>query len=229
MSAPIAIKGSKDGLRLVLAEDAAWEEIVEALRGQLDRGTEFFHGAELTIDTGDRPLQEQELSAVLTLMQEHGLQPAALATGSREGRTAGRAVGIATRPTARAVAPQVSRDQSADNGLMTTRTLRSGQVIKHHGHVTLIGDVNPGAEIIATGSVVVWGRVRGTIHAGALGDTSAVVCALEMMPALLRIADMMARQPDEQPEPSARSPELARIDQDGIVVEPWDGLKRQHS
>lgn len=229
MSIPIAIKGSKDGLRLVLAEDAVWADVLVALRSQLERSPEFFHGASLTIDTGGRELQPEELSAMLEVLRDHSLQPAALATSSREGRSAGRAAGLTTQPAARpaplGAGPAVAsgqRGQDPESGLLVTRTLRSGQVLRHHSHITIIGDVNPGAEVIAGGSVLVWGRVRGTVHAGALGDESAIVGALELMPALLRIADLMARTPDQRPN----GPETARIDAGEIVVAQWEGIKR---
>lgn len=222
MTTPIAIKGNKDGLRLVLAEDVAWDDVLAALRSQLERGTDFFHGAELTIDTGERAISDDELKAVLDLMREYGLQPAALATSSREGRNAGRTVGISTRPATRQTITQQQREQVGDGALLVMRTLRSGQVLRHHSHVTIVGDVNPGAEVIAAGSVIVWGRLRGTVHAGALGDTTAVVGALELMPALLRIADMMARTPDQKPG----GPELAKIEGETIAVEQWEGIKR---
>jgi len=218
MKEPFAIKGSRDGLRLVLDEDASWDEILIALRDQLERGTEFFHGAELTVETGERPLGDGEFDTLLGLLNEHGLYPAALATNTREGRNAGRVAGIATRPTTRIASPPATREQAGDGALLVARTLRSGQVLRHHGHVTVIGDINPGAEIIAAGSVVVWGRLRGTVHAGALGDRGAVVCAIEMMPALLRIADQMARTPDQRPA----GPETACIQDDRIVVEAWE-------
>jgi septum site-determining protein MinC len=229
MSTPIAIKGTKDGLRLVLAEDAAWSDVLTALRSQLERSPEFFHGASLTIDTGGRELQPDELSAVLEVLREHSLQPAALATSSREGRSAGRSAGLITQPPPRsdqrqpAASPGAAqRGQDADSALLVTRTLRSGQVLRHHSHITIIGDVNPGAEVIAGGSVVVWGRVRGTVHAGALGDESAVVGALELAPSLLRIAGLMARTPDQRPT----GPETARIEAGDIVVAQWEGIKR---
>jgi septum site-determining protein MinC len=221
MSAPIAIKGSKDGLKLMLAEDVAWEEVVAALRSQLERGTEFFHGAELTVDVGDRALEDSDLQSLLALMHEHGLQPTTLATNSREGRSAARAAGIAARPTNRN-APTTQRAGDTEAALMVARTLRSGQILHHHGHVTIVGDVNPGAEVVASGSVIVWGRLRGTVHAGALGDTGAVVCALELMPSLLRIADLMSRPPDQRPD----GPETARIKDGQIEVEQWEGKSR---
>ena len=221
MNAPIAIKGSKDGLRLMLSEEAAWDDVMAALRTQFERGTEFFHGAELTVDVGDRALAEDELQALLALLQEHGLQPGALATNSPQGRSAGRAAGITTRPTNRHVAPP-ARQSDTESALLVTRTLRSGQVLRHTGHVTILGDVNPGAEVIASGSVVVWGRLRGTVHAGALGDTTAQVCALELLPSLLRIADFMARSPDQR----TVGPEVARINDGQIEVEQWEGKAR---
>jgi septum site-determining protein MinC len=220
MTPPIAIKGSKDGLRLVLAEEADWSDVLDALRLQLERGAEFFHGAQLTIDIGARPISEHELHAVLALLQAHGLQPAHLATNTPEGRNAGRITGVPTRPAFRPSPQQAERDN--DGALLVVRTLRSGQVLRHHGHITIIGDVNPGAEVIAGGNVIVWGRLRGRVHAGALGDTSAVVGALELMPSLIQIADKMSRPPDQR----APGPETARIDGDVIQVELWEGSKR---
>ncbi len=220
MATPVSIKGGKDGLRLVLDEVAPWNDVLDELQERFSRGTEFFHGAEITIDTGGRALGEDDLSELLALMGEHGLQPSTLATSSREGRSAGRAAGIATRLPQRP-APGPARND-AEAGLLIQRTLRSGQVLRHHGHVTLIGDVNPGAEIVAGGSIVVWGRVRGTAHAGALGDTAAVICALELAPTLLRIADALARPPGSRPV----GPEMARMTAKGIEVEPWESGKR---
>jgi len=221
MATPISIKGGKDGLRLVLDEVAPWNEVLDELHERLSRGIEFFHGAQITVDTGERALSDDELADLLHLMGEHGLQPGTLATSSPEGRSAGRAAGITTRPPLRPAVEPPSND--ADAGLLVQRTLRSGQVLRHHGHLTLIGDVNPGAEVVAGGSIIVWGRLRGTAHAGALGDTAAVVCALELAPTLLRIADVLARPPESRPS----GPEMAHLTPKGIEVEPWESGKRQ--
>ena len=221
MATPVAIKGGKVGLRLVLDEAAPWDDVLDELHERLSRGVEFFHGAQITVDTGERALGDEELADLLHVMGEHGLQPNSLATSSREGRSAGRSAGITTRPAVRA-AP-AAPVQDADAAMLVQRTLRSGQVLRHHGHLTLLGDVNPGAEVVASGSIIVWGRLRGTAHAGALGDPEAVVCALELAPTLLRIADVLARPPGSRPS----GPEMARITPKGIEVEPWDSGKRQ--
>jgi len=71
-------------------------------------------------------------------------------------------------------------------------TLRGGQALHNLGNIVVIGDVNPGAELIASGDIVVFGALRGVAHAGAQGDAGARVIALELAPTQLRIATMIA-------------------------------------
>ena len=98
------------------------------------------------------------------------------------------------------------------------RTLRSGRSVRHAGHVIVVGDVNAGAEIVADGDVIVWGHLRGTVQAGANGDAEAIICALDLSPTQLRIADLIATSPARRGEPK---PELARIKDGQIVAERW--------
>jgi septum site-determining protein MinC len=111
--------------------------------------------------------------------------------------------------------------QDADLGVLIRRTLRSGQVVQYPGHVVVIGDVNPGAEIIAGGDIVVWGKLRGIVHAGATGDDEAVVCALSLAPLQLRIGNHIARAPEGR-EDLPEQPEMASVQDGEIVAEPWE-------
>jgi len=219
MSNLIVIKGSKDGLRIALDERAAWAELLEALRDQLGQAANFFNGAQAVVDIGERVLDEGQLAALLELMRQHGLRPEALASTARATRTAARAAGIAARPLSRESAANEERGEAA----FLQRTIRSGQVVRHYGHVTILGDLNAGGEIIAGGNVLVWGRLRGTVHAGALGDRKAVICALELAPTQLRIADLIARAPEGG---AGRFPEVAFVENDQIGVEPWETYRK---
>ena len=98
--------------------------------------------------------------------------------------------------------------------------MRSGQQLRHPGSITVIGDVNPGAEVVAGGDVVVWGKLRGTVHAGAMGNETAVVCALDLMPTQLRIAQYIARSPESRRRKP--TPEVARVRDGKIVAESWE-------
>lgn len=110
-------------------------------------------------------------------------------------------------------------------------TLRSGQVFRHAGTIMLIGDVNPGAEVISGGDIFVWGRLRGIVHAGAMGNERAVVCAIDFEPIQLRIAGYIAMSPKAVSNEPGRwfwrrnateKPEVARVMGRQIVVDVWD-------
>lgn len=221
MTTLVAIKGGKEGLRLHLHEAAGWSDVLGALRSQLDQGAQFFNGARVIIDIGNRSLTEEQLAELMTLMREHHLEALALASTSRESRSAARAAGVVARPVTRSA----TASESPDDALFVWRTVRSGQIVRHHGHVTIVGDVNAGAEVVAGGSVVVWGRLRGTVHAGALGDRTVIICAIELRPTQLRIADLIARAPDGA---AAGHPEVAYIDGDQIAVESWERYRRSN-
>jgi septum site-determining protein MinC len=108
----------------------------------------------------------------------------------------------------------------AADAVYVQRTLRSGFKLQHPGHVVVVGDVNPGAEIIAGGDVVVWGRLKGMVHAGAQGDENAIVCALDLSPTQLRIADQISIPPQRRGKPH---PEMARIQDGQVLAELWEG------
>jgi septum site-determining protein MinC len=108
---------------------------------------------------------------------------------------------------------------SDDTALFVNKTLRSGTRIEYPGNILVVGDVNPGAEIIADGNVIVWGRVRGMIHAGAKGDRLAFICALDLSANQLRIADEVSATLKPQKDPR---PEVASINGEGrLQAELW--------
>jgi septum site-determining protein MinC len=119
-----------------------------------------------------------------------------------------------------ALPPQISNVAVWEEAALCPRTLRSGQAVRYAGHVVVMGDVNPGAEIVAAGDVLVWGRLRGVVHAGASGNNNAIVSALQLTPTQLRIGTFIARAPDESPRP-LRGPEVARVRDGRILIEAW--------
>jgi septum site-determining protein MinC len=150
--------------------------------------------------------------------------PAADAVAPRAGEPA--PAGDRGRPaepssSARTIAARPASALEGTKGVLIRHLVRSGQVIRHTGHVVIIGDVNVGAEIVAGGDIVIWGRLFGTVHAGAMGDDSAVVCALDFSPLQLRIGNHVAR-PGEDARPAKRSAEVASVRDNLIVVQPWD-------
>ena len=63
-------------------------------------------------------------------------------------------------------------------------------MVNSAGHLTILGDVNPGAIVTAVGDILIWGKLRGEARAGVNGDKTRIICSLEMAPAKLVIADI---------------------------------------
>lgn len=80
--------------------------------------------------------------------------------------------------------------------LYLRKTIRSGQSISSDGNIVVIGDVNPGSEIIARGDITVWGILGGIAHAGSDGNNYARIRALKLNPVQIRIGEVFARRPD---------------------------------
>lgn len=97
-----------------------------------------------------------------------------------------------------------------------TRIVRSGQVLEVKGDLLLLGDVNPGGEVRATGSIYIMGKLQGIAHAGIDGDTEAVISASMMEPNQLRIASIISR-PSEVDE-TASYMEVGFMDRDSKQI-----------
>lgn len=218
----VTIKGTADGLVVTLGE-GEWDAEFAALTERIASSAKFFSGAQATLDVGARSLDAAEIARLRDLFGQQGGTLRGLVAADGTTRAAARALGLtASAPRARVAAPPRGENESR-SGLVVRRTVRSGQSVRHMGHVVIIGDVNPGGEVVAGGDVVVWGRLRGLVHAGATGDPDAWVCALHLAPTQLRIADLFSRAPDGAGEPKRHAlPEVARIRDGKIVVEAWD-------
>jgi septum site-determining protein MinC len=219
----ITIKGTSDGLIITLGA-GAWPGLVDELDRHLNQKAAFFKGGRVALRVGPRQLTRLQLESVGHILNRHKVTLWAIESDAPGTRHAAEQLGLETDLSPRAE-PEVTGEPApvGENSIVVQRTLRSGQTIHHPGHVVVIGDVNPGAEIKAGGSVVVWGRLSGTVYAG-MGDNGlgekAVVCALQLSPALLSIGKQITRSPagDNNPE---LIPEMASVQDNQIVAEPW--------
>jgi septum site-determining protein MinC len=132
-----------------------------------------------------------------------------------------RAAGAARAATP--VAPAAPRTTTAlpvgPATLYHSGTLRGGQTLQQIGNIVIVGDVNPGAELVASGDIVVFGALRGTAHAGAQGDASARVVALELAATQLRIATFIAADDGKR---KARGAEVAFVESERIAIAPFE-------
>lgn len=216
----VQIKGIRDGL-LATFSDAPWEDQRIALLSQIDERPSFFQGARLAMDVGPQILKVNDLVDLRDHLSERNVVLWAVVSDSPTTEQTSQLLGLATRISK--PRPEEQRQFAdtitEDTALFVNKTVRSGTRIEFPGHILIVGDVNPGAEIIAEGNVIVWGRVRGLIHAGAKGDRSAFICALDLSANQLRIADEVSATLKPQKDPQ---PEIASINSEGhLQAELW--------
>jgi len=222
----LSIKGTGDGLLIALG-DGPWDTVQASLLGMIDTRHEFFRGAQVALHVGDRVLDRDDIRKLRDRLAEHDVTLRAVLGDSAETARSARRVDLEAGLDLNARAethephdlPEIKPDETGIEGVLIRHTLRNGRTVRHAGHVVVIGDVNPGAQIIAGGDVLVWGRLRGTVHAGALGDDQALVCALDLRPMQLRIANLVAVGGDTGH--SRPRPEIAFVKNGQIVAEEW--------
>lgn len=218
----VTIKGTNEGLIISLGPGAL-PAVLEEMETRLGARASFFKGGRVALYVGDRPLSAEQLREIGHLLESMGVSLWAIVGDHPATRSAARELGLETHLHVPGAAPGQGADQPAHDetaGMVVRRTLRSGQAVHHAGHLVLIGDVNPGAELVAGGNIVVWGKLRGTAHAGAMGNEEAIICALQLSPSQLRIASFIARPPERSRPP--KTPEVASVQKGRIVVERWD-------
>lgn len=201
--------------------------VLEALSGGLDleplataAGLRFLAlddgGEELARRRALRPKREVQLSdAARSLVADFAGARADIADRRKRGEASVRRAIAAPQQ----VVPLAAAPPPVPGTLYHVGTLRGGQALEHLGNIVVIGDVNPGAELVASGDIAVFGALRGVAHAGAQGDTSARVHAIELAPTQLRIATFIAADAGDRAAASIQ-PETACVQNDRIVIYP---------
>jgi len=232
----IVIRGTRDGLVIILPERGETREVIQALAARVTSADRLFRDASVVLDYGTRKVDADELEMLRQMLVQNRITLNTVTATGFESRSAIRALGYSPlsampQPPQRGdeprYVPATPRDELPVR--YVRRTFRSGMSLHQPGHLMVLGDVNAGAELTAAGDIVVFGALRGVVHAGALGDTGAIVAALVMTPTQLRISNVYGRPTDSRPGdvPGAPTmgdgPCIAHLDGGELLVAPWYG------
>ena len=221
----IQIKGIREGLLVTLGE-GEWPLMQLSLMEKIVEKENFFQGAKLALDVGNRIIHAAELGTLRDRLADQKISLWAILSNSPITEKAAQDLGLATRisiPKPERIIKSIETSLTGDDAIFLRKTIRSGFKVVSNGHIIIFGDVNPGAEIIAGGSVVIWGRCQGVVQAGADGNKDAVVCALDLNPTQLRIAGSIAISPKRKGKPT---PEVAKIVSGQVIAETWNPKAR---
>ncbi len=181
----VTIKGTKDGLVLLLDDKCSFDLLVEELNDKLTAGSsQMLNGPVISVKVkaGNRYLtaeQKEKLIEVLKQKENLNLDH------------------IESEVITKAEAEEMRKDAQV---VTVSKVVRSGQVLDIQGDLLLIGDVNPGATVMATGNIYILGSLKGIAHCGTKGNEEAIIAASVMKPSQLRIAHHINRAPDSYPE-----------------------------
>src|SRR5436190_17128994 len=233
----IAIKGTRNGLLLTLEPETPFSELLNALSHRLSEAPGFFRGASLALYTRHRDLRISERTQLEELLANYQMSVTSLEQMlvAKQHEPEVIASNVASEPyidvgSNPPIIAEIQSEQTqvqidrldprdSDDTLFLRRTIRSGQAIQHASNIVILGDVNPGAEIVAGGDIIVWGVLRGMVHAGYPDNENAYVCSLHLAPVQLRIAHLLSRPPEGGEMQTL--PEVAAIRNGRIVVDTW--------
>ncbi|WP_121611549.1 septum site-determining protein MinC [Mesobacillus foraminis] len=199
----VTIKGTKDGLTLHLDDTCSYDELKKELDRKLSNSSRIQEEDKLLsvkVTVGNRYLTEQQQEELKELIrQKRNLIVEEIETN------------VLTREEA---------EQLKDENEIVSiaRVIRSGQVIEVSGDLLLIGDVNPGGTVKASGNIFIMGTLKGIAHAGSGGNEEAVIAASVMKPSQLRIGDCINRAPDHNSDDEARVMECAFISANRQII-----------
>ena len=202
------------------ATPVPWSEIWEQLKLRLSAGERFWQPqTTVYLLTRNRLLDARQLQEIADALADAGLQLKRIYTTRRQTAVAAATAGYSVEqhtPVAHLNQSPETPGKPLDEPLYMQGTIRAGVEIRHGGTVIILGDINPGGSVVAEGDILVWGRLKGLAHAGAMGNTDCRIMALRMEPTQLRIADKVARPPETPPDQYL--PEVAYIGNGGIRI-----------
>ena len=204
----LQIRGTKDGINAIIDMEKfdTFDEMLILLINKLTVGKSFYKGSTIKITANLKRVSEAEIEKLKEVLFEEILIKDCVFEEKEVERKA-------------------EKESKIFNGVyegktkFLKKTVRGGQLIKYSGNIVIIGDVNSGAEVYAGGNIVVMGRIKGQVHAGVGGNKKAIISALSLQPEVLQIGDIITIAPDDTQKP--RYPEVAKIKDDTIIVEPY--------
>ena len=182
-------------MALVLAPEPPVPDWLAALDSQIQRSPSFFEGRPVVLDLAALPREEPDVAALLQRLNARGIRIIGTegAHPSWQGLEAWAPLHASgTRPARELDVPDEKPSpqpaQPTLTSLLLDHPVRSGQsVVFEQGDVTIVGSVASGAEVLAGGSIHVYGTLRGRAIAGLTGNSRARIFCRRLEAELLAI------------------------------------------
>ena len=212
MNHSVIIKGNKHGIVVVLDATMDFEALKQQIAVKFKESAKFLGNAQMAISFEGRQLTDLEQREILEIIAENSDLHVICVVDFDEEKD----------KVFKKALDEKLLELSNATGQFYKGNLRSGQVLETETSVIIIGDVNPGASIVSKGNIIVLGSLKGTVFAGANGNTNSFVLALDMCPVQIRIADTIARSPDHPSKGEPKETKIAFLEDGNIYIEPMN-------
>lgn len=208
----VDFKGTKDGFIIHISGFGSFEELIDAIKMKLESSGSFFKSAEIVgVDGYNFDIREKKMLKHI-IEKQYGLSVVSL-------ETVNKSAVVSTPKSEKPIVKPARKLSKNDDTKFIKGTIRSGRREEHSGNIVVLGDVNPGAELIAGGNIVVMGALRGVAHAGYPKNSEAFVASMVFNPVQLRIGEIITRPPEGAETPD--NPEVAYVKNGMIVIESY--------
>lgn len=224
MSQIVTLKWNKYGVTLILDKDTDFEALLKAVELKFNDASRFFKDAKTAICFEGRRLSEDEEQRIIeTIENTTALEIICIIDTDKEREEFFKRV-VEDTIREKEKEQQEAQDEPPQEEILDNKgqfyrgTLRSGQILESDGDVIILGDVNPGAKVVAARNVVILGCLKGTVYAGMNGVDNAFVVAMSMSPMQIRIGNSIARSADSS-QKLDNEPKIAFLEDGNIYIE----------
>ena len=199
----VSINLKKNQILIKISDNAEQKEIVDSLKKKLPELKKMYKNEKTPITVTGKILKNKEIDEIQELIK-HNIDveidfdmPKSLGLSS--------------------ITRTFNKEIATSETKFHRGSLRSGQKMESEGRLVILGDVNSGAEVMASDNIVVLGALRGLAHAGAKGNKQAIISAGVLDTVQIRIANVI-KEIDRDEEPLHKQAYVSVIN-DEIVIE----------
>ncbi|MCI8297482.1 MAG: septum site-determining protein MinC [Lachnospiraceae bacterium] len=207
MRSTVVIKGNKSGMSIYLDPEAPFEQILKDIEKKFRESAKFWGSVQMALALEGRTLNANEEYAIVNAIMDSS-QVEILCLIDQDGEQ--------IRRCEKALNEKLM-ELSSQTGQFYKGDLQRGDSLESEASIVIIGDVHHGARVTAKGNIIILGELKGSVFAGAAGDASAVVVALDMAPIQIRIGDYSSRV-GEKSKRLGRGPMIASVIDDSICT-----------
>ena len=199
----VSINLKKDKIVIKLSDEAKQEELVESLKKKLPELKKLYKNEKTPINVTGKILKNKEIDELQNIIKEK--------IDVEIEFDSPKTLGL------HSIKNTFDKEIAMSETKFHRGSLRSGQKLESEGSLVIIGDVNSGAEVIASDNIIILGTLRGLAHAGAKGNKQAIIAAGLIDTVQIRIANIV-KEIDRDEEPLHKQSCVSIVD-DQIVIE----------